>query len=480
MKGRKAVEITKSKTRSRIVLFLNIFILCHPILDALTSLATRVGLPITPGVVIRTLFMGIGFLYVLFISEFKHKKWCVAYLIAVTAYCGIFILNMFRLGGLGYAIGNAPELVKTFYFPYIAATFYAAYYHLGYRVSDKILALVVFQYSFIIFLGLITNTGFAAYSSGVGAIGWFYAGNEVSGIISILTPVAILFALKVLTGKSKKDGKAYSVIYKIFSVLIILFCCFGACYVGTKVAFLTVTAYLACCIVWGIVAFISNKSKANIIIIAVSCITCVIMVGSYFISPLKSNIDTVMKPTLEEIQEEEKKPEKEEKPIKGMIYPEFQKSKFYQMTNAIMSNRIYFSLPTVKQFNDSGITTKLFGIGYINLPSYKYNIEKAIEIDVLSLYCRNGIVGTILMYAPVLVFAVYIIICFFKKFKENFLSLSCCTYFYALLMGIAISTFTGHTLVAPAVSIYIAILFINMLIREKSEELKKEELTFEN
>lgn len=475
MKGRKVVEITKSKTRSRIFLFLNVFILCHPILDVLTSLATRVGLPITPGVVVRTLFMGMGFLYVLFVSEFKHKKICVTYLIAVTAYCGLFIINMYRMGGLGYAIGNFPDLVKAFYFPYVAVTFYALYCHIGYRVSDKILALVVFQYVFIIFIGFITGTGYAAYSSGRGAIGWFYAGNEVSGIVSILTPVAMLFALRILSGKNAKKS---SVPMKVFSVLTILFCCFGACYVGTKVAFITVTVYVACCIIWGIVAWISNKSKANIIVITVSFVTCIIMIGSYFVSPLRANIDTVMKPTIQDIQDEEQEvPNEEIPPVDGLVYPEFQSSKFYKILNAVMSNRIYFSLPTVKEYNESETITKLLGIGYQNLPSYENDIEKAIEIDALAFYCRHGIVGTALMYVPIICCLVYIIVKFLKKFNENFASLSGCTYFYALIMSVAISTFTGHTLVAPAVSIYVAILFVNMLIREKNESLKKEEMT---
>ena len=475
MKGRKVVEITKSKTRSRIFLFLNVFILCHPILDVLTSLATRIGLPITPGVVIRTLFMGIGFLYVLFVSEFKHKKICVTYLIAVTVYCGLFIINMYRMGGLGYAVGNFPELIKAFYFPYIAATFYAVYCHLGYRVSDKILALVVFQYVFIIFIGFITGTGYAAYSNGRGAIGWFYAGNEVSGIVSILTPVAMLYAFKIL---SEKTDKKPSVALKVFSVLMILFCCFGACYVGTKVAFITVTVYVACCIIWGIVAWFTNKTKANAIVLVVSFVTCIIMIGSYFVSPLRANIDTVMKPTLQDIQDEgDEVPDEEEIPLDGLIYPEFQSSKFYKVLNAVMSNRIYFSLPTVKEYDESGIITKLLGIGYQNHPSYENSIEKAIEIDVLAFYCRHGIVGAALMYVPIISCLVYIIIKFFKKFKENFASLSCCTYFYALIMAVAISTFTGHTLVAPAVSIYVAILFVNMFIREKNEAIKKEEMT---
>lgn len=470
------MEITKSKTRSRIFLFLNIFILCHPILDVLTSLATRIELPITPGVVIRTLFMGIGFLYVLFVSEFKHKKFCVAYLIVVTIYCGLFILNMFRMGGLGFAAGNLPDLIKAFYFPYIAVTFYAAYCHIGYRVSDKILALVVFQYVFIIFIGFITGTGYAAYSNGRGAIGWFYAGNEVSGIVSILTPVAMLFALKIL---SEKDQRKNSVSMKVFSVLMILFCCFGACYVGTKVAFITVTVYVGCCIIWGLVAWIVNRTKANATVLVVSVVTCVIMVGSYFVSPLRANIDTVMKPSLEGIQQEEvdEVPDEEEVKQEGLIYPEFQSGKFYKILNAVMSNRIYFSLPTIKQFEESGILIKLLGIGYQNLPSYEYNVEKAIEIDALAYYYRHGIVGAAIMYLPLIGCLLYVMVKFFKKLKENFSSLSCCTYFYALLMGVAISTLTGHTLVAPAVSIYVAILLVNMIIREKNPELKEEEMT---
>ena len=227
----------------------------------------------------------------------------------------------------------------------------------------------------LIFIGFITGTGYAAYSNGRGAIGWFYAGNEVSGIVSILTPVAMLFAFKILSGKSDKKP---SVPLKVFSVLMILFCCFGACYVGTKVAFITVTVYVACCIIWGIVAWFTNKTKANAIVLVVSFVTCIIMIGSYFVSPLRANIDTVMKPTLQDIQDEgEDEPDEEEIPIDGLIYPEFQSSKLYKVLNAVMSNRIYFSLPTVKEYDESGIITKLLGIGYQNLPSYENSIEKS-------------------------------------------------------------------------------------------------------
>lgn len=476
MKGRKELNLTETKTKSKIFLFLNVFILCNPILDVLTSLSVRMNLPLTPGVIIRTLFMGLGVLYVLFARGYKHKKLCVTYVVAVTAYCGLFLLRMLSLGGIGFAVSNLPELVKTFYFVYITVAFYVAYRHIGYRVSDKILALVVFEYVAVIFIGFVTKTGFVAYTSGSGAIGWFYAGNEVSGIVSILTPLAALCSFRVL---ADGQGKKSPLPLKIFSVILLLLCCFGACYVGTKVAFLAVVAYFGCCAVWGLIALISHKSRSNAVVAAVSVLLCIIMVGGYFVSPLKANIDNVMMPSIDKIQSDPTdKPDEEKNPPSGtVIYPELQATKAYKLVNTVMSNRIYFALPTVKAFIEGSAADKLLGLGYRNLPSSEDNIEKAIEIDLLSVICRHGIAGTVLIYVPLVVLFAYILICFLKRIKESFASLSCCTYLYALAMGLAISTFTGHTLVAPAVSIYVAILFVNMIIREKNEALLSEEMT---
>lgn len=463
------MTVKKIEKTNIVFLILNVFILCHPLLDILTSFATRLGFPITPGVVIRTIFMAACFIYVLFFSHFKHKKICVIYLVAVTLYCFFYLINLWNSGGLAFAFVNCRELIKTFYFPYVAVGLYAAYRHLGYRVSDKILTIVVFQYLFVILIGFITGTGFSAYSNGKGAIGWFYAGNEVSGIISILMPVALVFSYRVLTDEEKRN----SLVLKIFSIAVLCLCCFGTCFVSTKVTFLAVTIFVVFCIGWGLISFLFKKTKETKMVTAISGFMCIIIIGGYFVSPLKTNIDTIMKPGLEQIQQSEEEELTKEEIESVEDYNSIVDSSIYRVANWLLSNRLYFMLPTNDAYMKSDMVTKMFGIGYKNWPNTNMNIEKAVEIDILAVFYRHGIIGFLLFYGPIIGAGVYILFRFFRRFKKNIADLSYCGWLYALGIGIGISTLTGHTLVAPAVSIYLAILMVNLLCESKSKETIK-------
>ena len=70
------------------------------------------------------------------------------------------------------------------------------YQQYQYVVSDWLLVGVYCEYTVSIFLSAITNTSFGTYDYGKGYCGWFYAGNEVGAIISILAIVALFWAVK--------------------------------------------------------------------------------------------------------------------------------------------------------------------------------------------------------------------------------------------------------------------------------------------
>ena len=93
---------------------LAVYILCQPLLDVLTGLAVQSGIPITVGIVVRSLFMGLAFLYAVFISDFPGKKQWMIFIGALIAYLALFMAYMFSLGGLSLCVSNMKDVVKTF------------------------------------------------------------------------------------------------------------------------------------------------------------------------------------------------------------------------------------------------------------------------------------------------------------------------------------------------------------------------------
>ena len=67
---------TKLQTgaKARLPVILAVYILCQPLLDALTGLGAEFEHPVTVGIVVRALAMAAAFLYAVFISDFPGKK----------------------------------------------------------------------------------------------------------------------------------------------------------------------------------------------------------------------------------------------------------------------------------------------------------------------------------------------------------------------------------------------------------------------
>lgn len=147
-------------------------------------------------------------------------------------------------------------------------------------------------------------------------------------------------------------------------------------------------------------------------------------------------------------------------------------SRFYRTANWLLSNRLAHALPTIKTYAGSDLAGKLFGVGYMRYEGAPASMEKALEMDFLTLLLRHGILGTILYVIPLLYFLFRILKQIFVRFRKVFGSIWYCTYLYALLLGVGIAFFAGHVLTAPAVSIYIAVILI---LSEKEIQKWKQE-----
>ena len=90
------------------------------------------------------------------------------------------------------------NLVRTFYFPILFISLFSIRDNI--RISNMTFLTMVLLYILFIFIPTIIGIGYKTYQiTKVGTLGFFNSANEISGIISILTPL-----LFVIFYKSKK------------------------------------------------------------------------------------------------------------------------------------------------------------------------------------------------------------------------------------------------------------------------------------
>jgi glycosyltransferase involved in cell wall biosynthesis len=422
-------------------------IVLFPILDLITSIITRnYHCGITPGTIIKGLFM----LYLLFYilkSKSKYKKVSIIFIIIFMLYTiGYFVLKPDLLTH-GYVFTEVKYLFKLFYFPIIflgLLCFYDDYEFNKKEIIELFKTTLIVDVSLLI-IPLIFNSAYTTYPDVFkGYIGWFYSGNEVSSILISLLPFMYYFL-------SKNE-------YSIFWTLPAIFVTFM---IGTKVSLLGLIAVV-------IITFFYSEiyAKKNIKQIVNPCliILLIVLVMTNF-SFTKYNYNyqinhkdvTMTKTTLKV----DVKNTKEVKSIINQINKFYSENKFNKVFKVLLNGRDIYLANTISIYNNDKSNADIwFGIGFSNTKQVQnYNIAKLIEIDYLDAYFHFGIIGLLIMFMPFLL-SLYFIIKSHKKITIE------STYFILIiLLMIGISSFSGHTLMSPAVSLYI-ILYILLVMNE--------------
>ena len=436
---------------------LAIYILCQPLLDVLTGLAVQAGIPVTVGIVVRSLFMGLAFLYAVLISDFPGKKRWMIFTGALIAYLVLFMAYMFSLGGLPLCVENLKDVVKTFFAPFVLFFFWAVYRQFGTLVTVRAIAWAGGLYASVIPISYITSTSFLSYAnSGYGVGGWFYAANEVGCILAITGPFTILHCLRVLPTVTRQTWwKGALAVWGLLAVSI------SANFLGTKIIFGFTTIYCAAAFLWTLWALRREPSRTHKIqAIAMGAMLLVTLVIFLINSPLMTYLRDVYFPLLENDPEITTASWNEElrNACRGTwLYEFIESNELMQRIDQILSRRFISASPAVQVYTDGGILAKLLGIGYANVASYSRDVHYMIEMDPLSILIRHGILGFALYYAPYLAFIIWSIVQFFKRPAQRLGDLCCCTALYCTLAGCAISALAGHALVAPAVATFIII-----------------------
>ena len=400
---------------------ISIFILISPILDLLTGVCIHtLKINFTIGIIVRVLFL--LFIMIITIFIFKKKKLIIPYLII-----GLYFI-LYTLGIIFYknSVGlffEIQNLVKVFYFPIIFLSLYSIKDKVD--IDNKVLIKTLFIYLILILIPTVFGIGYKTYEiTKAGTLGFFNSANEISGIISIITPIAFIIL-------KDKINNIYKIILGLIYLIVILM-------MGTK------TPLIALCFTIGVYLALElinciKKRLYKKIIIAISIII-VGLSGLIIILP-KTNFYKNIKTHLDFLEVDN-------------IIDVFKKKEL--IDHFIFSQRLTFLENENELYSKSNLYLKTFGIGYLN----NGEETKMIEMDYFDIFYHHGIIG-FLVYFSILIYLLKKKIKFNKKFEGYMFRTS-------FLLIIILAFFTGHIITAPAVSIIVSTIILKIMNNKES------------
>ncbi|EQK43951.1 putative membrane protein [[Clostridium] bifermentans ATCC 638] len=444
------------------------FIFLQPVLDLITSMMSRsMTLPLTVGIISRSLFMGYMFIYGLFVYRPKETLYKIfrAIFIITFIYLVIFIGFNFATKEIRFVITEAKGVVKLFYFPIVLMGLFIYNKQNKIKISNKFLTYILIMYTGVIFIATITGTYYRSYNDylyGAGSIGWFFAANEIGSVIAILIPFTIV---NFIQNK-----------FNIVNLMSILLCIFVSLYIGTKVPFLGFVGSIGLVFIYSVIQCIINRNvktpnsinykKVVVSLVGMGLAFCIIFYKSPVYQNIEFNYGPIIHQYIEKFTSKNKSIEKtnnessqevlvEDEPEE--VIPEGNPHVTESGLDALLSNRDAFAQEVKTRFKNGTITEKLIGIGHviINIQG-EMHTDKTIELDFQDIFYRHGIIGSSLYFAPFLIIMGIIIRGLIINIK-NLKDIDTFVCIVSLLLGLGIASFAGHVLTAPGVSIYIII-----------------------
>ena len=402
-----------------------IFILLQPILDLITGFGIHIWkMDITIGIIIRMIFLLVILYSVMFVYK-KKQNWLYYGILIVYGLLYVLGIILFK-DGVGL-FSEIQGLCRVFYFPVLLIALYSIKDKI--KISKMTLMVVLVTYLVCILVPNCLNLGFETYEiTKAGTLGFFNSANEISGIISLLTPIMILIFVS-----SKKIIPA--VIISCIYLYVILT-------IGTKTPLLSLGITIFFTYLWFIYNAVKVKKykRIGISLIALVLFTIaliLILPKTTFYKNIETHLNYLKLDNVTEVFEDEK-----------------------LVDHFIFSSRLKFMKERQQDYMDGNIYQKLFGIGYLN----NQKEAKAVEMDYFDIYYNHGIIGFILFFGMYGYFF-YLIMKERRKldFEQYMLYIS-------ILLSIFLSFFTGHIITAPAVSILVTVLLL-MLVKQKKKRL---------
>lgn len=425
---------------------LETYFLLLPFLDLITALLTRnSNLIITPGIVIKSIFLLIMLLYILK-TKSKYKKVSIGLLLLISMYViGYFLLKPDILK-FSFILNELTYIFKLIYFPISFMGLLCILDDNNYSKESiiNIIKKTLIIYTFLLLIPLIFNVAYTTYPNALkGYIGLFYAGNEVANTMILLFPISYIFL----------EEKKYNFLIIFPIILSILL-------IGTKVATFGCLIITFITLIFSLIKNNFKLSTSNIKCLFIFIFTIILTLNSYAVYNYNYAKNNYYKDEEKEIIIDEVNREEVEE-IKNNITLFYNTNKLSKIIKPLISGRDMLLANTLSVYNDINDDSNIwFGIGFSNTEKVNNtNIARLIEIDICDLYFHFGIIGLLISLYPI-IFIGYLIIINYKKLNLN------CYYLITILLLLAgVSTLSGHVLFAPAVSIYLT-LYLLLIIEE--------------
>lgn len=431
-------------------------IILGPIIDIVTSVGKReFNVDLSLGILIKGIFLAyVAIKLLLSSTPSKEDKLIKSALIAIMVYGGFHLFLVFFYYGRGYAVGAAVTFAKTFYMPVLLLGLMKSMKKRDVKWirSAMMIAALIIMGSMA--LSVITGTEYSAYKyNKLGTVGWFFAANEVSAFIGILTPIVlyyILYKLKINTVLKAVILGAY--IYLYYQI-------------GTKVVGLSILLVSLFSLGTVLVLKLKNKEMKVVRQVIILTVTFVMGAGLIPVTPVGYNMNVhfdlikdIPNPSQEEPTESEDNFEEGFDMDKVLINNP-------KMLSFIFSGRDRYFAVRRYLYEEADTVQKVFGLSQFSPNDEGVVNSYIIEIDFLDIYFNYGIVGFLLYWgiiAAVLGISLFRILKGKILFKEDGILMF---YLCAILLSVGIAMFAGHVYVSPSVSIYIA-LYLSLLYKE--------------
>lgn len=404
---------------------ISIFILLQPILDLITGLCVNLlDFNITIGIIIRILFLA----SIMYVTTFVFKKKLSLWIyISIIFYSILYLIGIFIYKDGSY-FTEIQGLVKAFYFPILLISLYEIRNEI--KVSNLTLVITLFTYLICILIPSVLDIGFKTYQiAKIGTLGFYNSANEISGIISLLTPIMFILML----GKSKYLIKGLMLI--IYLVVILM--------MGTKTPLLSLCITLGSIFIYYMYHCIKKKTYKPIVY---SVVLILVGFASLILVLPKTNFYKNIEIHLDYLEVDN-------------VFEVF--TEYELVDHFIFSQRLTFLEKKNALYLKSSAYEKIFGIGY----THKNKVTKAIEMDYFDIFYSHGIMGFALYFGIYL----YVLSQIFKEKQKT--TYTRCMQLVALLLILVLSMFTGHIITGPAVSLIAAILIIALTKRNKKDIL---------
>ena len=407
-------------------IILLIFILLQPILDVITGIGIHTWhTNITIGIEVRMLFLAFVLYSVIFV--YKRKKSLIFYAILVI-YGILYMAGMLIYkDGVGL-FSEIQGLCRVFYFPVLLISLYSIKDEI--KISKMALMVVLITYLVCILVPNCLNLGFKTYEiTKAGTLGFFNSANEISGIISILTPIMIL----ILVNKKKI----------LLTLIIVLIYLYVILTIGTKTPLLSLGITIFFTYLWFIRQEIKLKRVKRV---AISIILLLIFIAGMIVILPKTNFYKNIETHLEFLEVDN-------------ITEVFKDKKL--IDHFIFSERLTFLENRYKDYRDENNYLQLFGIGYLK----DGKDTKAIEMDYFDIYYSQGLIGFIIYFG---IYGYFFALIMKRRKRLDFTQYML---YISVVLSVLLSFITGHIITAPAVSILLVVLLILLEKKQKTRIL---------